>query len=238
MAPSWLLTALLFAGFCSACEHHHDHHDDDESVHLLRASVTPDESSTTHRHLQDTGEECGFVEPTADELRADAFRTKFWSLRQSNAIEFDYSIPLYMHVIQPSITEDIVPDSNIQVYVNYLNNAFAANTPFRFNLVETTRTVNSVWSNDCRNSTNEKPYKTLLKRGGKETLNVYFCNLVPNGPGKAFLAGYAYLPSQNVGVLDGVVIARTNPTDLRRPNTLVHEVVGTLLGRCKAQLGR
>jgi hypothetical protein len=232
----WLWIGLCI-GSCWCCEHHHhdgDHDGNDgpefddqhQHHHHLRANGVPSNSSfTTQRYLQDTAAtDCGYEPPSEEEVKADQFRMRLWSLRRGNNV-FDYSIPTYAHVIQPAANVDIVPDSNVQTYMTYLNKAFAANTPFVFNLMEVTRTVNPIWSNDCRNDTIQVAYKTVLKRGGKESLNIYFCNLVPNGPGKALLAGFTYSPSQNVGVKDGVVIARTNPSDLRRPNTLVHETV-------------
>lgn len=214
-------------------QNHFDHHHDSPTGNHLRAT-TP--KMTAQRQLEATTdalatEECGFVEPTNDEIKADQSRMRSWRIKRADTqadAQFDYSMPVYAHVIQPSADQDIVPDSNVQTYMTYLNNAFSGISPFTFYLVEITRTVNSVWSNDCRNSTNEVAYKSILKRGGKESLNIYLCNLVPNGPGKALLAGFTYSPSQNVGVKDGIVLARTNPNDLRRPNTLVHETV-----RCK-----
>jgi hypothetical protein len=233
------LWVCLWIGSCCSCEHHHegDHHGDDgpefddqqhDDHHHLRASahgVLSNSSVTTQRYLQDVDTtDCGVIPLSEEEIKADQFRMRLWSLRRGDTL-FNYSIPTYAHVIQPAANLDIVPDSNVQTYITYLNKAFAANTPFVFNLIEVTRTVNPIWSNDCRNDTIQVAYKTLLKRGGKESLNIYFCNLVPNDPGKGLLAGFAYYPSQNVGVKDGVVLARTTPSDLRRPNTLVHETV-------------
>jgi hypothetical protein len=237
----WWLFISLWIGSCWSCEHHH-HHDGDHDGndgpefddnhqfhhHNLRANGVSSNSSMTQRHLQDNAAtDCGYEPPSEEEVKADQSRMRLWSLRRGSNV-FDYSIPTYAHVIQPAADVDIVPDSNVQTYMTYLNTAFAANSPFVFNLVEVTRTVNPIWSNDCRNDTIQVAYKTLLKRGGKESLNIYFCNSVPNGPGKALLAGFTYAPFQNVGVKDGVVIARTTPSDLRRPNTLVHETVRPL----------
>jgi hypothetical protein len=222
----WLWVGL-WIGTCWSCEHHHhegDHEDERQHHHHIRANgVFSSSSFTSQRDLQETdATDCGVEPLSEEEINADKFRMRLWSLRRGATI-FNYTIPTYAHVIQPTANFDIVPDSNVQVYMTYLNKAFAANTPFVFNLMEVTRTVNPIWSNDCRNDTNQVAYKTILKRGGKESLNIYFCNLVPDGPG--LLAGFAYYPSQNVGVKDGVVLSRTNPSDLRRPNTLVHETV-------------
>jgi hypothetical protein len=239
------LWVCLWIGSCWCCEHHHDgdHDGNDGSEfddqlqhhhhhhhHHLRANahggLVSNSSFTTQRHLQDGGDatDCGVVPLTEEEIKADQFRMRLWSLRRGDTV-VNYTIPTYAHVIQPAANLDIVPDSNVLVYIAYLNNAFAANTPFVFILMEVTRTVNPIWSNDCRNDTLQVAYKSILKRGGKESLNIYFCNSVPDGPGKGLLAGFAYYPSQNVGVKDGVVLARTTPSDRRRPNTLVHETV-------------
>jgi hypothetical protein len=209
-------------------------HENDEMAHRHLHEATDDNDGMTHRHLHERADgngkngECGFIPPTPEEAKRDEKRMRLWRLgRGSSASKFDYRIPTYVHVLLPSATEDIVPEANVATYMSYLNAAFASSTPFVFNLMDVTRTVNQNWSNNCNNGTIETAFKTMLRRGGKESLNIYICN-------KSY-AGYSYSPSQNSGIKDGVVLERTNPTDLRRPNTLVHEVVCTQYPRVLMQ---
>ena len=183
-----------------------------------------------HRHLDDEAVEielCGFEEPNPSERLQDELNMVIWSFQRDtnpDAPPIDYSIPVFFHILQLNSTDPLVSDSNVDLYMNYLSNAFnASGAPFRFTLMGITRTVNATISNNCRDLQND--YKPKLKRGGKETMNVYVCNSIPTGPNGGSITGFATLPSANPGTNDGVTIVRTTPTDLNRPNTLVHEVV-------------
>jgi Pregnancy-associated plasma protein-A len=189
--------------------HHHDH----------------------HRHLDETEnaeiELCGVEVPTAAERLVDQLNMLLWKFERAadpDAAPINYTIPTYFHILQLNSSDPLVSDSNVNLYMNYLSDAFiASNAPFRFSLMDITRTVNATLSNNC--SALEGDYKPKLKRGGKETLNIYVCNMIPTGPNGGSITGYATLPSNKLGTNDGVTIVRTTPTDLNRPNTLVHEVV-------------
>jgi hypothetical protein len=194
------------------------------------------ESHRHHRHILSSGdiESCGYEEPTLAERYEDQINMLLWSFQKSgdpSAPPINYTIPTYFHVLQDSSTDLSVPDSNIDLYINYLSNAFnASKAPFRFILMGITRTVNYTWANDCQ--AQQGKYKPLLKRGGKETLNVYICNSIPLGPNGGSITGFSSSPTNiTVNVNDGVNIVRTTPTDLNRPNTLVHEVVRTFTFR-------
>jgi hypothetical protein len=211
-----------------ACEHSdgHYHGDSHRSTGSLRKSVDVNTNATrrvasVRRHLQDpsTGiEECGFVGLDDAAKAEDLQEFKEWETSKTNFFEGDYYIPVYFHVIEPSA--NFVSDSRIQYYMSYLQNAHtASNTPFIFDLVGTTRTQNALWSQNCR--TYEMDYKTILKKGGMETLNIYICQAIPVDGGA--WAGFAYYPTASAR--DGVVIAETSTQNEIRPNTLVHEVV-------------
>jgi hypothetical protein len=218
----------------SACEHgdgHHHHHDDHShgSTSSLRKSVVDGSvnnatvvGSSIRRHLQDpsTGvEECGFVGLDEAATAKDMQEFLEWKTSKSNFAVANYYIPVYFHVIEPS--SNFVPDSRIDYYMSYLQNAYAANTPFTFELKGKTRTTNALWSQNCR--TYEMDYKNILKVGGMETLNIYICQAIPINDGTGAWAGFSYFPTSSNR--DGVVIAeQLTPVEIR-PNTLVHETV-------------
>lgn len=211
----FLIVSLLFAEdrlLASACDH--EDHDIGQDV-------------SNHRHLEDdVDEECGFEDPTEEEMEEENLKLLAWRSSRSS-LRASYNIPVYFHIIQPSRSETMVPDERVNAYLNYLNDAYSPNTAFSFSLAGITRTVDETWSNNGYE--HSFAYKSKLKEGGRDVLNVYICNKVPKSNG-AFLAGFAYLPTSKVDpVLDGVVISRTNPGDSRRLNTLVHEV-GHFLG--------
>lgn len=78
----------------------------------------------------------------------------------------------------------------------------AANTPFRFRLVDTTWTTNPAWYSATAGSNAEREMKRALYRGDATTLNVY-------GTQGGGLLGWAYFPKgYNNGrdYIDGVVM--------------------------------
>jgi Pregnancy-associated plasma protein-A len=117
------------------------------------------------------------------------------------------TIPVYFHVINKGtgvsngdLTSAMVTDS-----INVLNAAYS-NTPFKFSLVQTTRTTNSTWFNNCDASSTETAMKTALRQGGAEALNIYSCN-----PGGGLL-GWATFPNWYAGNPsdDGVVVLNSS----------------------------
>lgn len=121
----------------------------------------------------------------------------------------------------------------IQAQVDVLNDAFsgtgaAANsgdTPFRFDLTDTTYTVNAAWATLAPETKEERAAKTALHQGDASTLNVYVLNL---GDG---LLGYAEFPQRGKGQLwrDGVMILdESMPGGTASPyaegDTATHEV--------------
>lgn len=114
------------------------------------------------------------------------------------------TISVYFHVISSGggASQGNVPDSQINSQINVLNAAYAS-TGWSFNLVATDRTVNSSWYNGCYgNNTIESQFKSALRRGTADDLNIYTCN-----PSSGIL-GYATFPSSynSQPSLDGVVV--------------------------------
>jgi hypothetical protein len=202
--------------------------DNDPSV--LQMNVESHATHHHHRHLEGKETEielCGVEDPNPAERLQDQLNMLIWSFQRDtdpNAPPINYTIPVYFHILQLNSTDPLVSDSNVDLYMSYMSSAYnASNAPFRFVLMGITRTINATISNNCQALQND--YKPRLKRGGKETLNIYICNAIPLGPNGGSITGFATLPSANPGTNDGVTIVRTTPTDLNRPNTLVHEVV-------------
>jgi len=80
--------------------------------------------------------------------------------------------------------------------VNYLNDRFS-DTVFYFDFIESTLSFNTGWATQARVSDTEVALKSSLKRGGKESLNVYFVEALgpPPGENTASWTGFTYLPS-------------------------------------------
>jgi hypothetical protein len=123
-------------------------------------------------------------------------------------------------------------DTMIAAQMDVLNDAFAgttaddaADSPFRFDLVETTRTVNPTWNTVVPGKV-ERDMKKALHQGDSKTLNVYVADI---GAG---LLGWAYFPKgYNNGrdFVDGVVMLDESMPGgtagkYALGDTLVHEV--------------
>lgn len=139
-------------------------------------------------------------------------------------------IDVYFHVIYSGNTGN-VPDKWISDQIAVLNDAFnvsgtqgTIDTPYVFNLVETTRTANSTWYTGCYGSA-ETAMKTALQMGGPADLNIYSCS--PSGG----ILGFATFPSSysSQPFLDGVVILDQsmpggNAAPYNLGDTATHEV--------------
>lgn len=235
---------LFLTTLVAEAHHHHTYHHHHDSRHAATEEHRDQAASATplvrpHSHSRGLNgiepHDCGFDEsdvPSPEDLAQEMRDQNQWSssrLKFKSAVE-EISIPTYFHVLQHD-EDEMVSDERVYEYMNYLNDAFSTNSRFRFRLQNITRTVNSYWSNNGR--TAQYDYKSALKVGGRETLNIYICNLVPRElNSEATLAGFAYLPTAKAdAILDGVVLSRTYNGDRQRPNTLVHEV-----GHCTYRL--
>jgi hypothetical protein len=113
------------------------------------------------------------------------------------------TINVYFHVINKGtgISNGDVPSTQISQQISVLNAAYAS-TGWQFNLVSTDRTTNATWYTMSPGTAAERDAKAALRKGGADTLNIYFANL---GGG---LLGWATFPSsyQSNPSDDGVVI--------------------------------
>ncbi len=148
---------------------------------------------------------CGTPEPTAQEAEAvqQALMGAAGQSRQSTI-----TIPVYVHVIRrgTGISNGDIPDSWITSQISVLNNSFSGATggtatPFRFQLVQITRTTNSTWYTAGPGTTAQTQMKNTLRRGTADDLNFYV-----NGVGGGLL-GWATFPWSYTGNPkdDGVV---------------------------------
>ncbi|HEU5059349.1 MAG TPA: zinc metalloprotease [Kofleriaceae bacterium] len=184
----------------------------------------PDEIAT-RQHVRG----CGTPAPTLEEM-AEAERLDL--LRSSALPPGSVTIPVWFHVIRSSTTTGNVSNTRIAQQIQVLNDAYAGltggkgtDTPFRFQLVGTTRTTNATWYNSCDSTGIESQMKSALRRGGAETLNIYSCN-----PGSGLL-GWATFPAwyPDDPTSDGVVVLDQslpggNAAPYDEGDTATHEV--------------
>ncbi|MBN9681731.1 MULTISPECIES: zinc metalloprotease [unclassified Corallococcus] len=163
----------------------------------------PAEETTNAQAIPHRG--CATVEPSADEkLEIEAAIAGRVSAKRAVG---SVNVPVYFHVIRKGtgLSNGDIPDSQITSQMNVLNAAYA-NTPFRFTLAGTDRTTNSTWYTVTPGSSAESSMKNTLRKGGKESLNLYTANI---GGG---LLGWATFPSSysSQPKMDGVVILYTS----------------------------
>jgi hypothetical protein len=127
----------------------------------------------------------------------------------------DVVIPVAYHVVSagPGVANGDVPTKWLRDQITVLNESFAgatgeeaANTPFRFELLTVTRTVNPTWFNAGVGSAAEREMKAALRVGGPDVLNFYVTNA-----GGAYL-GWATFPQwyEQDPLYDGVVVLHSS----------------------------
>jgi hypothetical protein len=178
---------------------------------------------------------CGTHEPT--ELEAAALETDFQHELQTvltrgkpggggggGTTVTGGVINVYFHVITSGAAGN-VSDAMINDQIAVLNAAYAP-WGWSFTLAATDRTDNTSWYNGCYgNSSIENAFKSALRRGTADDLNLYSCN-----PSNGIL-GYATFPSSYASspMLDGVVLLYSSlPGGTAAPynlgDTATHEV--------------
>jgi hypothetical protein len=168
---------------------------------------------------------CG-VHPDAFEVAAMEadFLHRLTAAPQPVATGERAAIPVWFHVIRNNSGAGNVTDQQIAQQMNLLNSTFGP-AGFTFTLAGVDRTNNNSWYSMGQGSSAEKQAKQSLRKGGKETLNIYTAN-----PGGGLL-GWATFPSsyKSNPSYDGVVIlAGSMPGGNAAPYNLgmtaVHEV--------------
>lgn len=172
---------------------------------------------------------CGTGEPSvAERVRIEAELGRQPAGRAGGNI----TIPVYVHIITNDVGVGAISDATIAQQIAVLNTAYAGqqspggfNTSFRFQLVQTDRTVNSVWFSAPRDSADDTAMKNALRRGTADDLNIYVKDL------EVDLMGYGRFPWWYAGSpqTDGVFLDYTGMpggsyTQFNLGDLAVHEV--------------
>ncbi|KAI8217320.1 metalloprotease [Colletotrichum sp. SAR 10_86] len=171
---------------------------------------------------------CGTKEPSAEHMEmskrlAELERDKTAS--GFSGLDDDIKVPTYFHVVAASdkvadgyLTEKILSDQ-----LAVMNSDFA---PYQvsFDLIETTRTINSSWS-EWGDAT---AMKLALRKGDYGSLNVYFMNSMFGALGLCFFPTNITtepeaLPLDGCGIVSSTVPGGDN-TDYNLGKTAVHEI--------------
>lgn len=125
------------------------------------------------------------------------------TVRPDGSVIFD----VHFHVIRDDSGNGGVSTQQINAQMQVLNDAYAGgaggvNTPFRFNLANTTYSNNTAWYTAGPGSAAEADMKASLRAGDAATLNIY-----SSSPGGGLL-GWATFPTSYAGdpLNDGVVV--------------------------------
>jgi hypothetical protein len=137
---------------------------------------------------------------------------------------FVRTVPVYFHILQSTVDPTgSVTDGQVYAQVQVLNDAFAP-AGVQFVLAGIDRTTNDSWYSFGYGSVEERAAKTALRRGGKESLNIYTAGL------DGFTLGYATFPKDYRldPINDGIVILNTSlPEGTAAPynlgDTVTHE---------------
>jgi hypothetical protein len=197
---------------------------------ITTSNVTPPEGKLVRDRWDYTSDQLAQFE--------EQFQSRWKALKKEGKVDIAprVDIPVVFHVIRKDGTAagGNIPRTMIRQQMKVLNHAYrgksdavsddSARTPFHFNLAKVTRTTNANWFLHSDQFQYESAMKTELHEGGYETLNIYLTNLINVG-----LLGYAYLPEDQVGYLDGVVMeTQSMPGGSAQPydegDTATHEV--------------
>jgi hypothetical protein len=124
----------------------------------------------------------------------------------SDVVE-NVTIPVFFHVIRDNNGKGDVSDAKIDAQLKVMNDGFGGSlggskTAFQFVKAGVERYNNTRWFNVSYDSPEEREMKTMLRKGGADTLNFYLANL---GDG---LLGWATFPQdyQSDPKMDGVIV--------------------------------
>jgi hypothetical protein len=129
------------------------------------------------------------------------------------------SIPTYVHAVSRTNGEGFLSDSTLNQSIQ-LANSLLSSAGFQINVISINRAQNDNWFQAQSGSAEEREMQAQLKRGGLNTLNIYFKLAVS---GSSRFCGYAYLAEDAaaVGNGDGVTIDINCALDR---TTVAHEV--------------
>jgi hypothetical protein len=183
---------------------------------------------------------CGTIDLSTEEEKYATLAMDQWQLRKQRQQQLPtFQVNMYFHVIQSDAFQPPVPDELLHQQFEILNDVFQVSA-FQFTLKGITRTQRSEWVGNTREDDALKAVIGLaLRKGGRETMNVYIQpGLCPGG-----IFGFASLPkwhgvypvnkftpNDHVTICHDYLPGRSAPFDLGY--TLVHEV-GHWLGTCR-----
>lgn len=171
---------------------------------------------------------CGTKEPTVEHQMISKHLAVQEAIAQASNFERKRApivVDTYFHIVASSNkTEDgWIPEQQMEDQLAVMNANFAPNG-ISFNLIDTTRTINEEWANDW----DELAMKQALRKGGYDSLNVYFQKSIGGN------LGYCYFPTEVVNgstqfFLDGCSILYTTvpgggETNYDEGKTVTHEV--------------
>ena len=191
-------------------------------------SANPADPSATDEAATFFERDCGTYISVEAAAEAEAITAQILSAEGHDSgietMELTRTVPVYIHVIGSTTNPNPVTTQQITDQMTVLNNAYLS-TGLSFSLVSTDVTVNNTWYTMAYGSTTEAQAKAALRKGGKESLNLYLANI---GGG---LLGWATFPSDYAArpSMDGVVLLYSSiPGGTAAPynlgDTATHEV--------------
>jgi hypothetical protein len=198
------------------CDEKHDHEDQQEQ------DAGRELASLSSTFRLGEGGRCNTREPAPEEVAESdaivvAFRKRYSDGSGNRRRRLQtVVVPLYIHVLIGSNNNNgALTEKQIADQVDVLNRSFLPD--FTFELKEVTRTVNNSWFTASVGSSAENQFKSALRQGGPEALNLYTLLPAQN------VLGWATLPSSysRRQLADGVCMNfRTVPGGNMRPYNL------------------
>ena len=250
LLPIFLLLLVPYSVEASLLKHTHDHDHGHGHGH-------------DHDHDQAGYIGCGTPELSQEELvrfeaRLDQYSTRSAAISDGRSSRIAAPraklcigcvfIDVYFHVILDtqgkSLTSLLLTDTNIALQVEVLNQHFN-NTPFRFLHKMTTRTINDEWVYGVvfektgivgggRATGLAIRISGMLRKGGPDTINVFF---VDGGPDSRCPANFASFPNElgmfpngtysrrdSIFICPGSIAKSNSPNNALRATAVTHEI--------------
>jgi len=204
---------------------HHHHHRHHESVEGIGCGT-----ALTFEHKLDMAERMvRWKEKNRDRNLLDSSSVNFSDLTPSTR---NYTVPVNFYVFVPDEqgTTETIPYEQLQVFVDKLNVGFRNEpflpAPFTFVLHTAFEVVDAAYA-ACLN---ELDFKSIFRRGGVDTLNVYFCDSYNMAKSRGGWTEYPAVTAASYNrYKDGIVIMNPEVDDYRVmyqtiQQSLIHEV--------------
>jgi hypothetical protein len=171
-----LLALTVYSGVSAHGAHHHHHHG------------KPDEHQSTdspHGHSS-----CRTKSPPLEDMMLIQKRVNKFKQKRNLGMDCKgcIQIPTYFHIFKPDNSQSEMSPSTVVKQLEVLNEGFK-DTPFVFALRDSQYIVNARYYNNMDEGNREEEVSKSYRKGGVDTLNVYFGNKNEGG-------SWAYFPSQ------------------------------------------